>query len=414
MTLSNWLAQASVVGPPAGSISVNTIRHDFTAVNSPAQRWMYLTNPAQPLHFTFDTPFTQGGTPGTCGRVVYSDFHVEDNVVSTTTAFPGECNANALTPQEKLLEFMIFDLTSCVAPPTCQPLTCQQLGYNCGTAGDGCGGTISCGNCTAACPTDPQSCGGGGKPNVCGSKCTPLTCQQIGCTTGAVSDGCGCTINCPCTAPQTCGGGGQAGVCGTPSCTKLTCANFPGVCGVQSDGCGGQTAFCNPCQLPAYCGGGGPGVCGIGDAGGCTPATTCPAGQNCGFAPDGCGGTVSCGSCTSTCPAQSCGGGGTPNVCGTKCVPETCQQLGIECGPAGDGCGCPLNCGNCPSGQTCGGGGTPGKCGTPPCVPTTCGANNCGVMPDGCGGANNCGSCAAGSFCGPGQNCAANTCCSIR
>jgi hypothetical protein len=38
-----------------------------------------------------------------------------------------------------------------------------QLGYNCGPAGDGCGGTLQCGTCSA-----PQTCGGGGTPNVCG------------------------------------------------------------------------------------------------------------------------------------------------------------------------------------------------------------------------------------------------------
>ena len=30
-----------------------------------------------PIHYTFETPFVAGGADGTCGRVVYSDFHVE-------------------------------------------------------------------------------------------------------------------------------------------------------------------------------------------------------------------------------------------------------------------------------------------------------------------------------------------------
>ena len=45
----------------------------------------------------------------------------------------------------------------------CTPKTCAQLGYNCGPAGDGCGGELNCGTCTA-----PATCGGGGTPNVCG------------------------------------------------------------------------------------------------------------------------------------------------------------------------------------------------------------------------------------------------------
>jgi C1A family cysteine protease len=46
---------------------------------------------------------------------------------------------------------------------TCTPTTCAAQGKDCGTVSDGCGGTLSCGSCTA-----PQTCGGGGVANVCG------------------------------------------------------------------------------------------------------------------------------------------------------------------------------------------------------------------------------------------------------
>ena len=76
-----------------------------------------------PIHYTFDTPFNQ--TP-TCGRVVYSDFHVESQPTAaefTGDTFPKECPGGtaptSMTPQEELLEFMLFDLTSCVSPPVC-------------------------------------------------------------------------------------------------------------------------------------------------------------------------------------------------------------------------------------------------------------------------------------------------------
>ncbi len=36
---------------------------------------------------------------------------------------------------------------------SCTPTTCVALGATCGTASDGCGGTLSCGSCTA-----PQYC----------------------------------------------------------------------------------------------------------------------------------------------------------------------------------------------------------------------------------------------------------------
>lgn len=52
-------------------------------------------------------------------------------------------------------------------PDACIPTTCAALGDNCGTVSDGCGGTLSCGTCTA-----PETCGGGGTPNVCGQPST--------------------------------------------------------------------------------------------------------------------------------------------------------------------------------------------------------------------------------------------------
>jgi len=50
----------------------------------------------------------------------------------------------------------------CTAPQ-CTPLTCQQIGANCGQVADGCGKLLDCGTCLA-----PQICGGGGTANVCG------------------------------------------------------------------------------------------------------------------------------------------------------------------------------------------------------------------------------------------------------
>jgi hypothetical protein len=53
---------------------------------------------------------------------------------------------------------------------TCTPSTCATLGKNCGSLSDGCGGTLSCGSCSA-----PQSCGGGGVVNVCGGSASTAT-----------------------------------------------------------------------------------------------------------------------------------------------------------------------------------------------------------------------------------------------
>jgi hypothetical protein len=409
--LAQWLHQPIVYGGTLGQIPVNVLRNDFSSVNAPAQRWMYTQapNPANmPIHYTFDTPFNQSPT---CGRVVYSDFHVENSNGSNGQTFPNECAGGGLTAQEKLLEFMLFDLTSCVTPPTCQPLTCAQLGFNCGPQGDGCGGTLNCGTCTP-----PQTCGGGGQPGVCGypdsGSCVPMTCGQQNINCGPAGDGCGNEIMCgTCTPPQTCGGGGVPGQCGYPDagpCTPKTCGQQNINCGPAGDGCGNEI-MCGTCTPPQTCGGGGvPGQCGLPDGGSCQPETCSQQNITGGPAGDGCGNEIMCGTCT---PPATCGGGGVPGQCGYPdagaCKPQTCAQENISCGPAGDGCGNELMCGTCTPPATCGGGGTPGQCGLldgGSCKPLTCAAQNiaCGPAGDGCGNLIQCGSCPSGQTCGGG------------
>src|SRR5262249_13317778 len=152
-----------------------------------------------------------------CGRVLFDDFHVEDAQTSGLT-FPAECSTGPMTPQEKVLEFMIFDLGSCVTPdmppPACTPRTCAQQNIECGPAGDGWRGTLQCGSCPAG-----QTCGGGGTPSACGGMpCAARSCAAQGIMCGPAGDGCGGQLDCGhCPAGQTCGGGGP-GVCGTSAC----------------------------------------------------------------------------------------------------------------------------------------------------------------------------------------------------
>jgi hypothetical protein len=271
-----------------------------------------------PLIYTFPTPV---GAASTCGKVIYSDMHVSTSSAADGDtgglAFPAECTAAPMSPQEKALEYLIWDLAACPpgpTPPSCTPLTCAELGYNCGPAGDGCGGTLDCGTCTGC-----ETCGG-----------------------------------------STAGTTGKASVCGGACCQPTTCAAQNIACGPAGDGCGG-TLSCGPCPTGETCGGGGThGQCGAIDSGTCTPLTCAAQGFNCGPEGDGCGGQLACG----TCPAgETCGGGGKSGVCGMPaCTPKTCAELGFNCGPAGDGCGGLLNCGTCAGGGVCGGNGTPGQC----------------------------------------------------
>ncbi len=215
-------------------------------------------------HLTFNTPVTKPEAER-CGRVVFSDFHVNEAAdAGTAPIFPTECTSPSFSDQEKVLAFMMYDLANCIEADKpqrelCTPLTCAQIGANCGPAGDGCGGLVECGECTA-----PQTCGGGGVPSRCGAaECVPLTCESQGLSCGPAGDGCGGVLQCgECTAPLKCGGAGVHGQCGKTSCVPTTCEAQGANCGAIADGCGG-TLDCGECTGGRTCGGSGfANVCG--------------------------------------------------------------------------------------------------------------------------------------------------------
>jgi hypothetical protein len=120
MAFAQWLAVVNALSGP-GQIAIHVPRHDALAVNAPSQRWIYSTSPASLQHYTFNTPVGVADDMQ-CGRVVFSDFHVTGaNGSSGGKPFPTECDNGPLTPQEKVLEFMLFDLASCIQKDTVPP-----------------------------------------------------------------------------------------------------------------------------------------------------------------------------------------------------------------------------------------------------------------------------------------------------
>jgi hypothetical protein len=101
-------------------IGVGTGKNTCAAVdNTKAERWVYWENGGTqfPQMFQFTTP-NEDAIDARCGKVVFSDMHVSgDSDSSTGTPFPGQCASSDLTPQEKALAFMFFDIASCVGPP---------------------------------------------------------------------------------------------------------------------------------------------------------------------------------------------------------------------------------------------------------------------------------------------------------
>jgi hypothetical protein len=122
-------------------------------------------------------------------------------------------------------------LVACGSPgpveSTCTPMTCGDLGAECGAAADGCGGALACG----ACP-DGLACNADGHCDATTS-CTHKTCADTGAQCGTASDGCGGTIACGSCFP------GDA-------CVDNLCECVPS-CGARAcgdDGCGGSCGTC--------------------------------------------------------------------------------------------------------------------------------------------------------------------------
>jgi hypothetical protein len=105
-----------VVGP--GNVST------VWAATDPATLGTGEPNSSQ--YFSFDMPFNaplnDAGVPAYCGRVVYSDLHVGQasndysgfgGTVPTGCSYPQK-----LAPDEDAIEFILFDLSSCVTPVT--------------------------------------------------------------------------------------------------------------------------------------------------------------------------------------------------------------------------------------------------------------------------------------------------------
>jgi hypothetical protein len=126
-----------------------------------------------------------------------------------------------------------------IDPGVCVPGDCTSLGFDCGPHRDGTGACIICGKCTA-----PNTCGGGGRANVCG--CTPPVCGADQC--GSLMDTCsGTPVACPvtCAGADTCGGAGEANRCGHRAGHGEACGPTA-ICGDGDACCGGRCVSSGP------------------------------------------------------------------------------------------------------------------------------------------------------------------------
>lgn len=120
--LADWLFAIGAT-PQKGQINLTAVVTSLASVTPPSQRWVSGTGAGAGIEtYSFNTP-VPADPAAQCGRVVYSGFHIAQSGGGT---FPAECSNTPLTPQEKTLEFLLFDLAACIqkddTPPAPPPV----------------------------------------------------------------------------------------------------------------------------------------------------------------------------------------------------------------------------------------------------------------------------------------------------
>ncbi|MGN6108308.1 MAG: carboxypeptidase-like regulatory domain-containing protein [Kofleriaceae bacterium] len=119
MSFATWLTNVGA-STTRGQIPISGARYTLAA-NDPlrSDRRVYLEPALSNNHVSvqdleFSTP-NDVPPEQRCGKVVFSDMHVSSGSRSrASVGFPMDCNTGDLTPQEKALAFLLFDISSCV------------------------------------------------------------------------------------------------------------------------------------------------------------------------------------------------------------------------------------------------------------------------------------------------------------
>lgn len=124
--LADWLMLPGVAGSTQrGQLVIGGARYSVASIDPKlTQRWVYYPQSATvqiPQYFSFNAPVGAQAS-AQCGQMVLTDLHISGGGSSpmdsspTGGTFPTSCVSNTLSPQEKALIFMLFDLTNCLTP----------------------------------------------------------------------------------------------------------------------------------------------------------------------------------------------------------------------------------------------------------------------------------------------------------
>ncbi|CAN5460828.1 hypothetical protein BH09MYX1_BH09MYX1_50030 [soil metagenome] len=127
LAFQQWLVNVGA-SATAGKLTINESRWNVLSTTSNAQQWIYgwSTNkvknaPDTVQQFTFNTPVGQPPA-NQVGRVAYTNYHVSAAAVCDSSKnFPDRCCTGNLSAQEKALEFLFMDVSSCVQPDVPPP-----------------------------------------------------------------------------------------------------------------------------------------------------------------------------------------------------------------------------------------------------------------------------------------------------
>lgn len=110
---ADWLQFVGASPGGHGTINLFDVKHPAQAALPPSQQW--ISDATGVPYFSFNTPLA-AAPEAQCGRLVHTGIHVGVEALTGDKEgpFPTGCKSQALTAQEKALEFLLFDLSSCV------------------------------------------------------------------------------------------------------------------------------------------------------------------------------------------------------------------------------------------------------------------------------------------------------------